>query len=286
MKSTFQIIAAVACALALTACGGGNGTPAATTPVVAQPAFQKIDTLVGTGAEAASGDLLVIHYTGWLYDASKSNFKGDKIDSSIDRNVPLSFTIGTGQKIPGMDQGILGMKVGGKRTLIVPAAMAFGTAQTAMPTVGGNVYAAIPANSALVYDVELVSVVKPVVPVVVAPPPTVLEISNNVAGTGASAANGNTVAINYTLWLYDGSRTDLKGFKVETSVGSASGPTTFVLGTGNVIAGWHQGILGMQVGGKRTLTVPPDLAYGSVAHGTNIPANATLIFDIELVTVK
>ncbi|HJU99064.1 MAG TPA: FKBP-type peptidyl-prolyl cis-trans isomerase [Burkholderiaceae bacterium] len=283
MKSKFQFIAAVAVALTLTACGGGSGTTTATTPTVTQPAFQKSDVVAGTGTEAANNDLLVVSYTGWLYDASKADFKGARIDSSVDRNAPIAFTLGTGQVLAGWDQGIVGMKVGGKRTLVIPAPMAYGAnAKAAAAAVGSITYAAIPANSALVYDVELVSVAKATTPVYVAPP-TALESVDTTVGTGATAAAGKTLTVKYTGYLYDGTRVDFKG-NVFDSTDLQGKLFDFVLG-GNVIAGWNQGIVGMNVGGKRTLTIPPSLGYGANAVGS-IPANSTLIFDIELVAVK
>ena len=286
MKSKFQFIAAVAVALTLAACGGGSGTTTATTPTVTQPAFQKSDVVTGTGTEAANNDLLVVSYTGWLYDASKSDFKGAKIDSSVDRNAPIAFTLGTGQVLAGWDQGIQGMKVGGKRTLVIPASLAYGAnAKTAAATVGSITYAAIPANSALVYDVELVSVAKATTPVYVAPP-TTLESVDTKVGTGATAAAGKTLTVKYTGYLYDGTRVDFKGDVFDSSV--IRGTTfDFVLGAGKVIAGWDQGVPGMLVGGKRTLIIPSELAYGKRgAGGGSIPPDSDLIFDVELLKVK
>lgn len=296
MKSKFQFIAAVAVALTLAACGGGSGTTTATTPTVTQPAFQKTDAVTGTGTEAANNDLLVVNYTGWLYDASKSDFKGAKIDSSVDRNAAIAFTLGTGQVLAGWDQGILGMKAGGKRTLVIPASLAYGAySKEAVASVGSITYAAIPANSALVFDVELVSVAKATTPVYV-PPPTTLESVDTTVGTGATAATGKTLTVKYTGYLYDGTRVDFKGNVFDSSVLKNTSFDPFVLGSGKVIAGWDQGLVGMLVGGKRTLIVPANLAYGSTAMATggiangytfvNIPANATLVFDIELVAVK
>jgi len=146
MKSIFQIVASIACAVALTACGGGgNDTPATTAPV--QPVFSKTDIVVGTGTEAAAGDTVTVHYTGWLYSDSASDKKGTQFETSVG-SAPFSFPLGQGKVIAGWDQGVVGMKVGGKRTLIMPASMAYGsTAQVK-----------IPANSALVFDVEVLSV--------------------------------------------------------------------------------------------------------------------------------
>lgn len=295
MKSKFQFIAAVAVALTLTACGGGSGTTTATTPVVAQPAFQKTDTVIGTGTEAANNDLLVISYTGWLYDASKSDFKGTKIDSSIDRNAPVAFTLGTGQSLAGWDQGILGMKVGGKRTLVLPASLAYGAnGKAATASVGSITYVPIPANMALVYEVELVSVTKSSAPVYVAAP-TELKSVDMLVGTGDTAVAGKTLTLKYTGYLYDGSRKDYKGDVFDSSP-ITNKPYVFTLGASGTITGWNQGVPGMLVGGKRTLIIPPGLAYGSEAkaamdpvNGFNfvaVPANSTLVFDVELVSVK
>jgi FKBP-type peptidyl-prolyl cis-trans isomerase FkpA len=102
-------------------------------------------------------------------------------------------------------------------------------------------------------------------------------------GTGTTAAAGKTVTVNYTGWLYDANATDHKGTQFDTSIGKT--PFTFVLGVGQVIAGWDQGVVGMTVGGVRRLVIPPSLAYGSTGQGS-IPPNATLVFDITLVNVQ
>jgi FKBP-type peptidyl-prolyl cis-trans isomerase len=108
-------------------------------------------------------------------------------------------------------------------------------------------------------------------------------VTDLVVGTGPDATVGKTISVNYTLWLYDTSKTDGKGTLVQSSVGST--PFSFVLGTGQVIKGWDQGVVGMKVGGTRRLIVPPDLAYGSTGQN-GIPANATLVFDISLLSVQ
>lgn len=102
-------------------------------------------------------------------------------------------------------------------------------------------------------------------------------------GIGATATAGRIVSVHYTGWLYDSSKADNKGTQFDTSVGR--GPFTFVLGAGQVIAGWDQGVAGMRVGGKRRLVIPPSLGYGSVAVGP-IPANSTLVFEVELLAVQ
>ena len=102
-------------------------------------------------------------------------------------------------------------------------------------------------------------------------------------GTGAEALAGKQLTVNYTGWLYDDSRTEQKGAQFDSS--SGRGPFSFVLGRGQVIAGWDQGVVGMKVGGLRRLVIPPSLGYGSTGSGP-IPPNATLIFEVELLSVQ
>ena len=104
------------------------------------------DTKVGTGAEAKPGNSCVMHYTGWLYE---NGAKGTKFDSSLDRGEPFEFPLGAGRVIKGWDEGVAGMKVGGKRTLIIPPQLGYGARGA-----GG----AIPPNATLLFDVELLEV--------------------------------------------------------------------------------------------------------------------------------
>jgi len=100
-------------------------------------------------------------------------------------------------------------------------------------------------------------------------------------GNGATAVTGNRVTVSYTGWLYDTSRPDGKGRSFDSSTSF-----TFTIGAGQVIAGWDQGVPGMRVGGQRRLILPPNLAYGSRGSGTVIPPNATLVFDITLLSIQ
>ncbi|PYR04542.1 MAG: peptidylprolyl isomerase [Acidobacteria bacterium] len=102
-------------------------------------------------------------------------------------------------------------------------------------------------------------------------------------GTGAVAAAGQTLTVNYTGWFYDASKPDQKGVSFDSTVGKS--PFTFTLGAQQVIKGWDQGLPGMQVGGLRRLVIPPSLAYGSTRSGS-IPANSTLLFEIELLDAQ
>ena len=105
-----------------------------------------------------------------------------------------------------------------------------------------------------------------------------LQIEDLVAGTGAEALQGKTVSVHYTGWLTDGKKFD--------SSKDRGQPFQFPLGRGHVIRGWDEGVKGMKVGGKRKLTIPPDLGYGAQGAGGVIPPNATLVFEVELLGVK
>lgn len=109
----------------------------------------KIDQMIGDGAEALPPTNVTVHYTGWLYDPSQAEGHGTKFDSSLDRGEPFEFYLGGGQVIRGWDEGVVGMKVGGKRTLIIPAHLGYGARGA-----GG----VIPPNATLVFDVELLDV--------------------------------------------------------------------------------------------------------------------------------
>lgn len=142
--------------LSLAACERNKqpaGTPAAGAPAAAAAAdtsaqtFQKIDTVAGTGKVAEAGQTVTVHYTGWLFSPKEAQQHGAQFDSSVGRE-PFTFRLGAGNVIPGWDQGVAGMKVGGKRTLIIPASLGYG-ADGAGP---------IPPNANLIFDVELLGV--------------------------------------------------------------------------------------------------------------------------------
>jgi FKBP-type peptidyl-prolyl cis-trans isomerase FkpA len=130
--------------LALAAC---NGTPPPYTGG-SVAALTKTDLKVGDGAEAKPGMEVLVNYTGWLYDEKAADKHGAKFDSSFDHGSPFSFVLGQGQVIPGWDQGVAGMRVGGKRELLIPAELGYGARGA-----GGGV---IPPGASLVFEVELV----------------------------------------------------------------------------------------------------------------------------------
>jgi FKBP-type peptidyl-prolyl cis-trans isomerase FkpA len=108
---------------------------------------------------------------------------------------------------------------------------------------------------------------------------------DDVTGSGNEATAGRQVTVHYTGWLYDEAKADHKGAKFDSSKDRGE-PFGFRLGGGQVIRGWDEGVAGMKVGGKRTLTIPPQLGYGSQGAGGVIPPNATLLFEVELLDVR
>lgn len=114
-------------------------------------------------------------------------------------------------------------------------------------------------------------------------PPVPFTVTDIEVGTGDEAVSGRSIAVNYVGWLYDPARPGNRGAQFDSSAGV--GPYVFTLGAGQVIRGWDQGLAGMRVGGVRHLVIPPALAYGSSGNGP-IPPNATLIFQVELVSVS
>ena len=141
-------LAGAAVALAILAVSAPIGrSDAADNQVTEMPdGLKYTDTKVGDGATAKAGNKVSVNYTGWLYE---NGAKGKKVDSSLDRNQPFQFTLGAHQVIPGWDEGVAGMKVGGTRTLIIPPALGYGARGA-----GG----AIPPNATLIFDVDLLQV--------------------------------------------------------------------------------------------------------------------------------
>jgi peptidylprolyl isomerase len=240
-------IAALAAALALlVACG--SGAAETTTP----SGLRYVDLVAGAGASPQTGDLVTVHYAGTLEN-------GTQFDSSRDRGEPFTFQIGVGDVIAGWDEGVATMKVGGKRKLTIPPDLAYGSRGA------GDV---IPPNATLIFEVELLEVKEA---------PTV-NIEDIVVGSGPEVKEGDTITVHYTGTLADGAKFD--------SSLDRNQPFSVQIGVGSVIKGWDQGLIGMKVGGKRRLTIPPELGYGSRGAGGVIPPNATLIFEVELLEIK
>jgi FKBP-type peptidyl-prolyl cis-trans isomerase len=199
----------------------------------------------GKGPGVQVGDFVTAHYTGKLTN-------GKKFDSSRDRE-PFKFLVGAGQVIKGWDLGFVGMKAGGKRTLTIPAVLGYG-AQGHPPD--------IPGGATLIFDVDLLSIER-------------AKVVTTKKGTGPGAKFGDTVQVHYTGKLADGKKFD--------SSLDRNQPFQVTIGKTGLIPGFTQGLLGLKLGEKRTVTIPPSLGYGARGAGGVIPPNATITFDLELV---
>lgn len=153
MQRFQRVLLAIMSALAITVIGGVSGLVSTTASaqtagktMTTASGLQIIDTVAGDGASPKPGRICVMHYTGWLYENGQ---KGKKFDSSVDRKEPFEFPIGKGRVIAGWDEGVASMKVGGKRTLIIPPQLGYGARGA-----GG----VIPPNATLMFDVELLAV--------------------------------------------------------------------------------------------------------------------------------
>jgi peptidylprolyl isomerase len=227
------------------------------------------DLKEGGGDESELDQIITIHYTGWLED-------GVKFDSTLDRVQPITFQLGARQFIPGTDEGIVSMKVGGERQLVIPPELAFG--EQGIPDL-------IPPNSTLILEVELLEILPgaPAAPTKVSEADYVvtesgLKYYDFEAGTGESPQTGQQVVVHYTGWLEDGAKFDSS---LDRGV-----PFDFAIGMGQVIPGWDEGVATMKVGGKRQLVIPPELGYGEAGAPGAIPPNATLIFEVELLEIQ
>ena len=224
------------------------------------------DVTAGTGEEALVGDLLEVKYVGALLD------DGSEFDASWNRGQTFFVPIGVGAVIPGWDQGIVGMREGGRRLLIIPAELAYGSAGAG---------SAIPPNAALVFVVDLISVVDLPMPQI---PDTTeiggsLEVEDLAEGSGEVVESGDTVSVHYLGTLTDGTVFD--------SSWSRGRPFTTQIGVGMVIQGWDQGIVGMREGGRRLLKIPSDLAYGEAGSGSgSIGPNTPLLFVVDLLRIQ
>ena len=227
-----------------------------------------VDLVVGSGSPVGVGDFLVMDYVGVSYST------GLQFDASWDRGSPFPFELGAGRVIQGWDQGIVGMSVGGRRSLTIPPELAYGE--------NGSGSGSIGPNETLVFVVDLIASVpanleKPTEELT-SESTTELETNDISEGSGAIVQPGNVVYIHYVgVSASTGEQFDSSWDRGRSEF------IGYISGAGNVIEGLDQGLLGMQVGGRRTVVIPPDLAYGENGAGDGLIApNETLIFTVDL----
>lgn len=231
--------------------------------------LQYYDLTEGSGDEAVKNSSVSTNFTMWV--ETESGY--DYIDASLEGS-PANFVVGRGELgLAGWEEGVTGMKVGGKRLLVIPPDLAFGAQ-------GGGI---IPANATVVMEIELLKTTAPRTATEVdekdfTTTESGLKYYDLVEGTGATPTTGQTVVVHYTGWLEDGTQFDSSVDRGE--------PFSFALGTGSVISGWDEGVSTMKVGGKRQLVIPSDLGYGDSGAGSVIPPGATLIFEVELLDIQ
>ena len=223
------------------------------------------DIAIGTGTQAGVGDVLEVNYVGALLS------DGTEFDASWNRSQTFFVPIGMGAVIPGWDQGIVGMREGGRRVLITPPDLAYGSSGAG---------SSIPPDATLVFVVDLVAILDLQPPAI--PEPTevgaLLEVEDLVVGTGDPVESGDTVTVHYLGTLTDGTVFDASWRR--------GMPFTTTIGVGMVIPGWDQGIVGMREGGRRLLKIPSDLAYGERGSGAAIPPDTPLLFVVDLIRIQ
>ncbi|HZH98240.1 MAG TPA: FKBP-type peptidyl-prolyl cis-trans isomerase [Fimbriimonadaceae bacterium] len=215
--------------------------------------LQTTDLVKGKGASASKGDVVTVLYTGSLQDG--------KVFDSTEGKPPFAFELGAGVVIKGWDEGIRGMKVGGKRKLVIPPHMGYGASGS------GEV---IPPNATLTFEVELLRVDKK-------GKTQQIEVTEIAGGEGVPAKAGDKVRVHYRGTL-------LNGLPFDNSY-DRNQPFELTLGETKVIKGFEQGVTGMKVGGKRKVVIPYELAYGDRQRNEVIGPKSTLIFELELVEI-
>jgi FKBP-type peptidyl-prolyl cis-trans isomerase len=238
----------------------------------------------GTGELGKAGNMYSVNYTGKLLNGKAFD---SNTDTAFHHTEPLNIEIGKGRVIRGWDEGLLLLKKGAKATLYIPSTLAYG------PQEQRN----IPANSVLVFDVEVLDIMDPnqkqsaqkgiddqllqdyFTKNNLKPTKTESGLYYIITqkGLGENAKPGNKVSMNYTGKTLDGKVFDSN---MDPKFGHVK-PFEFQLGMGNVIQGWDEGIQLLKIGSKATLFIPSHLAYGAAGAGSAIPPNAVLIFDVE-----
>jgi FKBP-type peptidyl-prolyl cis-trans isomerase len=242
------------------------------------------DDTVGTGVQSKLGDLVSIQFTGWIIKDSTDIFKDWSKDSTKMRYIfgttkmkdkPLTMILSNGQSIiKGSEEGIAGMKVGGTRTIILPAKMPNNHGGTDMMF----------KHPSLKLQVKLISAKQPVIVKAWVVDTTKLQATKDglryvivQEGIGPKVADSDFVTVNYSGYLLNGDKFDSSVEREETF--------TFRVGYHSVLEGWEEGVKLLNKGAKAKLILPPALAYGPRQVG-NIPPNSTVVFDIEVVDIR
>ena len=223
----------------------------------------------GDGETPESGQLVAVHYTGWLED-------GTSFDSSVERGEPITFALDRQMVIPGWDEGIGMLQVGDTARLIIPSDLAYGEAGRP----------GIPPNATLVFDVQLLDISEgaPESPTEVDAADYVLSDSglqyhDLTVGDGPALEEGQVATIHFTVWLEDGTIAD--------SSLDRGQPIQMLVGGGQNIPGWEEGLMSMRVGGQRQMIIPSELAFGEEgAGGGFIPPNTVLILQLEVLDAQ
>ncbi|MEY2416851.1 MAG: hypothetical protein QOH53_2185 [Ilumatobacteraceae bacterium] len=271
----------------LTACGdnatSSDASPAITTPGALPKPTVKLPSTIptkllitdltqGTGAAAVTGDTVVVHYVG------VRSADGAEFDNSYDRGSPFSVTIGAGQVIKGWDQGLVGIKTGGRRQLDIPADLAYGDSPPSTDV--------IQPGDALSFVIDAVTIIPkadpadaPVVSIPPTPNQTAQTFTDLIIGDGVGIEPGQTVAVQLLAFsAADGKQLD--------SSWESGTPLTFVPGANQLPPGLEKAVDGMKVGGRRQVDIPFAQAFGA-AGNTNLglPASTDLIVVLDLVAV-
>ena len=226
------------------------------------------DIVQGSGPQASAGSFIVVQYVGI------SCSTGLQFDATWDKGQPYSIELGAGKVIKGWDEGIVGMAVGGRRLLTIPPEKAYGSSGSGSGSIG--------PNETLLFIVDLLALVptdleKPAVSVPDEPASELL-ITDLAEGEGPEVQSGDIVYVHYVGY----SQSTNTQFDASWDRGREQ-YIIFPLGQGTVIDGWEEGLLGMKVGGRREIVIPPDLAYGQDGAGGGIIApDETLVFVVDL----
>lgn len=242
-----------------------------------------VDDVKGTGREVKKGDLVSIHFKGWIVADSNNLFKDWSKDStrmqyslgdSRERGVPYKFILNTEGFVKGSDEGIIGMKKGGTRTIIIPANLAYGP----------RGFGPIPPNASLKLVITVMDIKDKVTAKLWDVDTTKAIVTKSglkyvilQQGKGANADSGRTVTIHYSGYLADGKKFDSSIERDE--------PLQVMLGVGMVIPGLEEGLKYLNKGSKARIIIPASLAYKDKAVGI-IPANSNLYFDIEVIDIR